>query len=120
MRQLRRFAVAALAALSLQACIANAARSRGDAAAARGDWREAEAAYRQAVDQDPNNVELAKKYGDAKANAIAFALRTTDACRASNDAVCVDRELAYVLRLDPSNVQAASQRTQAREQLATR
>lgn len=121
MHQLRgRAVLAAIAVACLASCIPNRMVKRGDAAAARGEWREAEAAYRQAVDRDPNNVELAKKYGEAKTNAVAFSLRTADACRASNDAACIDRELAYVLRLDPSNVQAASLRTQAREQLATK
>jgi len=103
--------------VAFAACIPAAAR-RGDAAAARGDWREAEAAYREAVQGRPNDVELAKKYNEAKANAITMALRTAEACRASNDAACIDRELSYALSLDPTNAHAASLRSEARKQLA--
>lgn len=107
-------------ALAHGGCIPNAAVKRGDAAAARGDWRAAEAEYRKAVDRDSDNVQLAQKYAEAKTNAVAFAIRTAEACRTSNDAACVDSELTYVLRLDPSNVQAASLRKEARQEIAVR
>lgn len=105
-------------AVSLVACIPSASVRRGDAASARGDWRAAEAEYRVAVQRHPNDLKIAKKYATAKQNAIATALRTADACKASNDASCIDRELTYVLGLDPGNVAAASSRATARKELA--
>lgn len=105
--------------VGLVACIPSAAMRRGDAAAARGDWRAAEAEYRVAVQRDPKDLELARKYGDAKQQAIAAALRTAEACKASRDATCVDRELTYVLTLDAGNVAAARTRAEARTELAS-
>lgn len=116
---IRYYALSLLVVTALGACIPDAAIKRGDAAAARGQWRDAERAYAAAVTRDPNNVDLAKKYGDAKTRAIAEALRTADACQASGDPVCIDRELAYALKLDPGNVEAAKLRRDARGQLAT-
>ncbi len=105
---------------AIAACIPNQAIKRGDAAAARGDWRDAERAYRAAVDREPSNVEIGRKYADAKAKAIDQALRTAEACRVSNDPACVDRELQYALSLDPGHPRAASMRVEARGALARR
>ena len=46
------------------------------------------------------------------------ALATVNACRAQADVACVERELAYVLELDPTNVVAATERHEARAALA--
>ncbi len=103
-----------LLALVVGACApTNEAARYGDAAAARGDWKTAERSYRAAVAEDPTNTELGRRYQDAKARAIEVSLGTANACRAQADDACAERELAYVLELDPTNVAAATERRAA-------
>lgn len=114
-----RVSLVVLFTLVIGACApTNQAARYGDAAAARGDWKAAESAYRAAVNEDPTNTDLGRRYQDAKARAIDVALGTANACRAQGDEACAERELAYVLELDPTNVAAAAQRQAALAALA--
>ena len=113
------YANAALMA-TLVGCVANPNIQRGDAAAARGAWRDAEIAYRKAVREQPNDIGIAKKYATAKSHALDEALRVVAACRAANDDNCVERELDYVLLVDPTNVAAARERTVAKQSHAAK
>lgn len=108
----------ALACFAVACAPTNDAARYGDAAAARGDWKAAERSYRAAIGNDPANADLSRKYQEAKTKAIEVALGTVNACRAQNDAACVEAELAYVLELEPTNVAAATERQVARETLA--
>lgn len=105
---------------TLIGCIANPNMQRGDAAAARGAWRNAEIAYRTAVQERPNDVELAKKYANAKTHAVDEAMLVFAACQAANDDACVERELDYVLLIDATNLAAARARTTAKQGRATK
>src|SRR5689334_6916419 len=103
-----------LCAFVVAACVPSRALREGDAAATRGEWRNAERAYRRAVSEKPNDQKVAAKYADAKTRAIVEATKVADACVASRDLVCVERELGYVLEIDPTNVDAATKRAGAR------
>ena len=116
---MKRWVIALVTLCGLSDCVfPNTAAQRGDAAAARGDWKDAERAYRAAVDREPANAALAQKYQEARIQAVAVAMRTAEACRERADLACVDRELQYVLSLDPGNVDAARMQGVARTELA--
>jgi hypothetical protein len=100
--------------LLLLACAAH--EKAGDKAAALGDWKTAERQYAEAVRRDPSSAELRAKYQQARAEAVAGALRRARTCAAAIDWECAYVESTYALSLDDASPEiAAFQRDAARE-----
>jgi hypothetical protein len=110
---MRRVALAAAIAF-LAACVAH--EKAGDQASSLGDWKGAEREYAQALKDDPGKKDIQAKYREARAQALAGAQRTAQACAVGRDWECALAESQYALGLDPGNqAMAALHRDAGRE-----
>lgn len=96
----RRVQVVALVVLTI-GCAAH--ERSGDAAAQRGDWREALSEFDSALQSDNDSLPLQRKYEQARREVVAAALRRGQGCSASGNWSCTLEESELVLRLDPTN-----------------
>jgi tetratricopeptide (TPR) repeat protein len=80
----------------------------GDRAAATGDWRTAERQYAAAVQRDPKSPELRAKWQQARAEALAAALRKAQGCGTAQDWECAYAESSYALSLDDARADVAA------------
>jgi hypothetical protein len=95
--------------LSLSFTLACAGHEKAaDRAAATGDWRTAERQYAEAVRRDPKSPELRAKWQQARAEALAAALRRAEGCGAAQDWECAYAESSYAHSLDEARADVAA------------
>ncbi|HSP81743.1 MAG TPA: hypothetical protein VLQ93_24705, partial [Myxococcaceae bacterium] len=107
----------ALLLLCLTACVAH--EKNGDRAAAVGDWKTAQAAYREALMSEPESPALKEKYERARQEAVAAAAQRARTCASARDWQCVLAEADFVLGLDASHTELATLRADAAREMGS-
>ena len=83
----------------------------GDAAAASGNWRGAEANYRTALTEKPNEPGLAEKHANARQRALDEARSKAQTLQAGGDEEAALTEVDYALTLAPGDTELVEMRT---------
>lgn len=99
-----RLALVASLVAAVSGCVNH--RKSADAAAQAGNWRAAEAHYREALRKKPEDPELAKKHAEAKAKAFEQAMAKAKTCADANQWPCAIGEADYAAGLEPANAEA--------------
>ena len=119
-QELFRMAFITVAVITLAACAASRAFTRGETAARAGDWDSAVEYYRQAVQDDPDRAEY--KIAFERATYSAAALHVDQARKAEAEGRLEDalREYRRASELDGSNRQAAAKASELEQLLRDR
>lgn len=99
-----RLVLALSVALALAGCVNH--RKSADAAAKAGQWKAAEAHYREALRKKPDDKDLAKKHAEAKVKAFEQAMAQAKTCNDSKQWPCAMGEADYAASLEPANAEA--------------
>lgn len=106
----------ALLATAAAGCVNH--KKSADAAARAGNWKAAEAHYREAARKKPEDAELQRKHAEAKAKAFEQAMAMGKDCIAQANWPCAQGELDYAANLEPGNADAKSLAASARKSFA--
>ncbi len=103
--------------LCLTACVAH--EKNGDRAAAVGDWKTAQAAYREALMREPESPALKEKYERARQEAVVAAAQRARTCSSAREWQCVLEEADFALSLDSSQTELATLRADAAREMGS-
>ena len=97
-----------LAANSLAGCAGYQAYREGQAELAEGKLEPGLAKLKEAVDQDPRNIEFRRSYFTERESALNTLLRQAELATDTSDFDTARRAYAQALKLDPANARAAA------------
>ena len=106
MRQMGRWMALALVAVTLAGCATSQAIGRAETAANRGDWDSAVAYYREALGNDPENVEVRIALERATRTASSEHMRRARDLEAQDQLAGAMAEYKLAAELDPTSVVA--------------